>query len=89
MRICGEGKNKFMSDLINKNETKQATDTSEELTSTTVIDYPLNKYEVKVRVDEDNKFVGIEEIKINKSFIENRHKTMQKGYYDVSKYYED
>jgi len=51
------------------------------------IEYPLDKYEIKVVVNANNEFVGIEEIKINKDFVAYKQEDPQKGYHDVEQYY--
>jgi len=52
-----------------------------------IISYPFNKYDIKIKVDQDNKFVSIIEVSINKDFQSYKQK-MVKGYHDIDKYYE-
>jgi hypothetical protein len=52
-----------------------------------IITYPLGKYEFKILLTNDDKFIDIIEININKNFISNQAKATPKGYHDVDKYY--
>lgn len=52
-----------------------------------IITIPFDKYLVKVKVTNTNKFISIEEIKIKKSFIEESESS--KKFNDIEKYYED
>lgn len=60
---------------------------SDKLKIIKTINYPIGPYEVFVELDEDNKFIGIKEIKINKDFRK-FYQRMPKGFHDVKKYYE-
>ena len=51
------------------------------------INYLFGPYEIKVKLDEQNKFIGITEIKINKNFM-NFNQKMPKGFHDVNEFYE-
>jgi hypothetical protein len=51
--------------------------------------YPFGKYEVKVVVDEYGKFLGINEIKINKDFRSIQQKISSAGYVDVEDLYKE
>lgn len=48
-------------------------------------DYSFDKYKIKVVVDSLGRFLGIESIALDKSFLESRHKKASS--YDVSEYY--
>lgn len=52
-----------------------------------IVNYPIDKYDIKVRVGNDGEFIGIEEISINKSFVNYKQQTSNKGYHDVSEFY--
>jgi len=56
---------------------------------TKTVSIPFDKYEVVVKLNESNKFIGIEEIKINKDFLSFSQKTSKIGYLDVSEFYTD
>ena len=51
--------------------------------------YPFDKYEVKIKLTLDNKFVEIVEIKVNKEFLRYKQKRSKRGYHDVDEYYRD
>jgi hypothetical protein len=51
--------------------------------------YPFDKYEIKIKLTLDNKFVAITEIKINKNFLDYNQKKAKRGYHDVEEYYKD
>lgn len=51
--------------------------------------YPLGKYIIKVRLTNDNKFVGISEVNVNKDFLDYKQKLMPKGVHDVDEYYRE
>lgn len=53
------------------------------------INYKLDMYEVKIKLTLDNRFVGVEEVKINKEFLSNKEKAAIKTYHDVADYYKD
>jgi len=47
----------------------------------------FDKYIIKIKLDNFDKFISIEEIIINENFIEKRNNSKQ--FYDLEKYYED
>lgn len=51
--------------------------------------FPFNKYEIKIKLTSDNKFIEIVEVKINKDFIADKRKRINRGYHDVEEYYID
>jgi hypothetical protein len=51
--------------------------------------YPFEKYEIKVLVDSYGKFIGINEIKINKDFRSLKQKIESTGYIDVEDLYKE
>lgn len=52
-----------------------------------IIQYPFGKYIIKVEVDNNNAFIGIVEVEINKDFLDMKQKVSPKGYHDVSGFY--
>jgi len=52
-----------------------------------IFSYPFGQYEIKVALTEKNEFVGINEIKVNKSFLDYKNQSIQAGYHDVGQYY--
>ncbi len=51
------------------------------------IHYPLDKYEITVRLSLDNRFIGVTEIKVNKDFLTHSQRISPKGFHDYDKYY--
>lgn len=47
----------------------------------------FDRYTIKLILDEDNKFVRVDEVAINKDFLESKHKNSRA--YDYSEYYQD
>ena len=62
-------------------------DTGDYSTKYKILSIPFDKYIIKIKVNEFNKFISIEEIDVNKNFIEKRNNSKQ--FYDLEKYYED
>lgn len=54
----------------------------------TIIEYPIDNYVIKVKIDLEGKFMGIEEIKVKKNFISLNNLNLSQ-YFDFEKYYED
>jgi hypothetical protein len=54
-----------------------------------ILDYPFGRYEIKIKLSKDNKFLDIIEIKINKDFLSFRQKMASKGVHDVEKFYRE
>lgn len=54
-----------------------------------IIEYPFDKYLIKVVLSEKNEFIGIVEVKVNQKFLDYRKRLMPKGYHDVSKFYQE
>lgn len=52
-----------------------------------IISIPFDKYEVKLKLTFDNKFLEILEIRVNKDFMTFKQKSAIKKYHDVDKYY--
>lgn len=53
------------------------------------INFPFDKYLIKVKLTPDDKFIGIIEIKINKDFLSYEQKATPKGSHDVDEYYRE
>lgn len=54
-----------------------------------IINYPFDKYQIKVKLTPNNEFIGIIEIKINKEFLSHKQKIVSKGYIDVDEFYRE
>jgi hypothetical protein len=56
-----------------------------------IIDYPFDRFIIKVRISPTNEFLGIEGVSINKDFLfytEKLKALSSKGYHDIDDYYE-
>lgn len=57
-----------------------------------VVEYPFDRYLVKVLTTPDNKFAGIVEVNVNKDFLSQVQRITalsSTGYHDVEQYYQD
>lgn len=71
-----------------KSEKNVDTGSHDELDKWRTISYPFDKYHIKIKLDSQDKFIGVEEISVDKEFISNKQKFLD-YYEDASKYYED
>jgi hypothetical protein len=53
------------------------------------IEYKLDKYIITIKLSIDNKFIAVEQIKINKQFLDFKKTTSTKNFHDVNEFYED
>ncbi|TFH07473.1 MAG: hypothetical protein E4H14_08420 [Candidatus Thorarchaeota archaeon] len=67
----------------------EATGSAEEPRRYRTIAYPFDQYVVYVKVDEEDQFVGITEIRINKQFLSSRQKLASMSSLDVEEFYKD
>lgn len=67
----------------------KGTGSHEDVNSYKIVTYPFGKYEVKIRLTNDDKFIDVIEIKINKDFLSHASKARPMGYHDVDKYYSE
>ena len=51
--------------------------------------YKLDRYDIKVKLTPDNRFVGVEEVKVSRDFMTNKEKSFINKYHDVTDYYQD
>ena len=70
-----------------KNSGDSFTGSHEEFDEFKIITYPFGKYEIKVKLSLANQFIGIVEVKINKTFLSHKQKITSKGYHDVDEFY--
>jgi hypothetical protein len=54
-----------------------------------IIVCPFEKYEIKIKLTTDNKFLEIIEVKLNKDFLNYKQKMASKGAHDVDKFYRE
>lgn len=52
-----------------------------------IIDYPFDRYQIKVKLTPTNEFIGIIEVKINKDFLSHKQKITSQGFHDVDEFY--
>lgn len=67
----------------------QGTGNHEELDNYKIINFPFEKYEIKIKLTPNNEFVEVIEVKVNKNFLSYKQKTKPKGYHDVKEFYPD
>lgn len=56
---------------------------------TKTIEYPFEHYIVKVELTETNKFIGINEIIVNTSFLSFKQKLQTSAVHDIEEYYKE
>lgn len=54
-----------------------------------IVSYPFDRYEIKVKLSPSNQFIGITEVKLNKSFLSHSQRIGTQNYLDVDKYYRE
>ena len=79
--------NKTIEDLNYESLRKNGTGSHDDFENLETIEYPFEKYIVKIIVTTKNEIFGIEEIKLNKDFLSYQQKISSKGYHDVDKFY--
>lgn len=52
-----------------------------------IIEYPFDKYLLKIALTITNEFLAVVEIKINKDFLTYKEKIINQSHYDVDEYY--
>ena len=52
-----------------------------------MIVYPFGKYEIEVKLSQDDKFIGIMGVRLNKDFLSYKQKISSKGFHDVEDFY--
>lgn len=50
---------------------------------------PYGRFEIDVRLTDDNRFVGISGLRINKSFLSQEQRVANSGYLDVDEFYQE
>ena len=53
------------------------------------ITYRFDRYDIKIKLTPDNKFVSVEEVTVNREFLSNKEKASIKKYHEVDEYYKD
>jgi hypothetical protein len=54
-----------------------------------IIEYPFDKYVIKIKLSPNNEFIEIVEIRINKEFLSYKQKVTSKGFHDVDEFYRE
>ena len=54
-----------------------------------IISYPFDRYEIKVKLTPSGQFIGVIEVKVNKSFLSHRQRIGSQSYLDVDEYYRE
>ena len=54
-----------------------------------IVTYPFGKYEIKIELTEDDRFVSILEVKISKDFLSEEQKRVRTGVHDVDDLYRE
>jgi hypothetical protein len=67
----------------------EGTGSHEQLSHCRVVVYPFDKYEIKVRLTADNRFIEIAEVKVNKEFLSHKQKITPQGFHDVDEFYRE
>lgn len=51
--------------------------------------YPIGKYEITVRLSPDGDFLSVDEVKVNKTFINYQKLSTSGDYHDVDEFYKE
>ena len=51
--------------------------------------YPIGKYEVTVRLSPDGHFLSVDEVKVNKTFVDYQKLSTSGDYHDVDEFYKE
>jgi len=52
-----------------------------------IVVFPFDRYEITIKLSQDNKFCDILEVKINEDFRSYKQKIASRGFHDVEKFY--
>lgn len=94
MNICAERMHKIMDpryldelkemDILRRQETGNI-----QFSDYKIIDYPLGKYLIKIKLTLNNEFIGVIEIGLNKNFLSHKQKLSTINHHNVEDYYLD
>jgi len=76
-------------EISDKNDLNQATGQYDYERDSRIIVYPIDKYELLVKLSPTNEFLGIEGITINKDFLSYKQKIGSQGGHDVEQFYQE
>lgn len=54
-----------------------------------IITYNFGKYQIKIKLPQNNEFIEITEIRINKDFLSYKQKIETQGFHDVDEFYRE
>ncbi len=63
--------------------------TGQHVESCKTIVYPFDKYDIVMRLTQNNEFVDVIEVRIRKDFLSYKQKIARKGFHDVEEFYRD
>jgi hypothetical protein len=67
----------------------QGTGSHETRVNYKLVVYPFDRYLITVKLDQEDRFVGIEEVKLRKDFLSYRQKMPDRGFHDVEEFYKE
>lgn len=68
---------------------KHGTGSEEKFEEYKFVEYPFDKYIIKVKLTPKNEFIGIVEIKVNKDFLSYEQNRTPKGFHDIDEFYKE
>jgi hypothetical protein len=77
----------LIEDYIQKNIKNHGTGSHEKLEEYKIINYPFDKYQIKIKLTSANEFIGIIEVQVNKEFLSYKQKLTSQGFVDVNEDY--
>ena len=75
--------------LLTDTDEDQPTGTKAATQGYKTVVYPFDRYEITVKLTIDNKFVGIEQVALNRDFLSHKQKVSSVGSHEVEEYYRD
>lgn len=75
--------------LLDEDEEGPPTGTHTAAQGYKMIVYPFERYEITVKLTPDGKFVGIEQVAVNKDFRSFKQRLASTAFHDVEEYYQD
>lgn len=54
-----------------------------------IIDYPFEKYQIKIKLNAEGKFLGIIQVSINKEFLSHAQKISSSEVHDIEEFYRE
>lgn len=79
----------IIEDYTHQNFKKRGTGSHEKFEEYKIINYPFDKYQIKIKLSPANEFIEIVEVKINKEFLSYKQKITSQGFHDVDEFYRE